>query len=129
MAIVRKHNASLTKLSQTLRKNQTKQEKILWYEFLSKSQHKWVRQKALGNYIADFYCAEAKLVIELDGSQHYEQQNITKDLIRTEFLEQYGLLVLRIPNNYIQRKTLSFLCEYIDDLVVKRIEEIDKEGK
>lgn len=69
------------------------------------------------------------MVIELDGSQHYEQQNITKDLMRTEFLEQYGLLVLRIPNNYIQRKTLSFLYEYIDDLVVKRIEEINKEGK
>ena len=129
MQLDKKHNKILVPFAKQLRKDMTKEEKRLWYDFLRDYPHKFLRQKVLGNYIADFYCAEAKLVIELDGSQHYEQQNITKDLIRTEFLEQYGLLVLRIPNNYIQRKTLSFLCEYIDDLVVKRIEEINKEGK
>ena len=70
----------------------------------------------LGKYIADFYSAEAKLVIELDGAQHYEDENRVKDAERTRFLEGYGLQVIRIPNNEINRN-FEGVCEYIDAVV------------
>ena len=73
-------------------------------------------QKVLGKYIADFYSAKAKLVIELDGSQHYEDVNAEKDAERTTFLEGYGLTVLRIPNNEVMRNFRG-VCEYIDAAV------------
>ena len=75
------------------------------------------RQKVLGKYIVDFYSAEAKLVIELDGSQHYEDSNIEKDSQRTAFLKDYGLTVLRIPNNEVSRNFRG-VCEYIDAAVI-----------
>ena len=74
------------------------------------------RQKVLGKYIADFYSAEAKLVIELDGSQHYEDINAEKDAERTAFLEGYGLTVIRIPNNEVMCNFRG-VCEYIDAAV------------
>ena len=70
----------------------------------------------LGKYIADFYCAEAKLVVELDGSQHYEDGNMEKDAERTAFLEGYGLTLIRIPNNEVC-KNFQGVCEYIDAVV------------
>ena len=70
----------------------------------------------LGKYIADFYSAEAKLVIELDGSQHYEDGNTKQDAVRTTFLEGYGLTVIRIPNNEVSRNFRG-VCEYIDAAV------------
>ena len=70
----------------------------------------------LGKYIADFYSAEAKLVIELDGFQHYEPACAQKDDERTEFLKGYGLTVIRIPNNEISRNFRG-VCEYIDAAV------------
>ena len=79
----------------------TKEERHLWYDFLRTYPVRFSRQKVLGFYIADFYCAKAKLVIELDGSQHYEDDNIRKDDERTAFLKNYGLTVIRIPNNEI----------------------------
>ncbi len=96
----------------------TKEERHLWYDFLRAYPIRFSRQKVLGKYIADFYCAEAKLVVELDGSQHYEDPNVTKDEERTKFLEEYGLRVIRIPNNEISRNFRG-VCEYID-AVVKR---------
>ena len=74
------------------------------------------RQKVLGKYVADFYSAEAKLVIELDGSQHFEDINAEKDAERTAFLEDYGLTVIRLPNNEVMRNFRG-VCEYIDDAV------------
>ena len=94
----------------------TKEERHLWYDFLRSYPVRFSRQKVLGKYIADFYCAEAKLVIELDGSQHYEPDNAQKDDERTEFLKGYGLNVLRIPNNEINRNFRG-VCEYIDAAV------------
>ena len=94
----------------------TKEERRLWYEFLSKYPIKFTRQKVLGKYIADFYCAEAKLVIELDGNQHAEEKNIIKDAERTEYLEEYGLTVVRIAN-YNVNKYFYDVCDYIDELV------------
>ena len=70
----------------------------------------------LGKYIADFYSAEAKLVIELDGSQHYEKIGVQKDIERTSFLEGYGLKIIRIPNNEVSR-SFRGICEYIDAAV------------
>ena len=81
-----KHNKQLVPLAKQLRKEMTKEERHLWYDFLRSYPVRFSRQKVLGKYIADFYCAEAKLVIELDGSQHYEDRNIKKDADRTAFL-------------------------------------------
>ncbi len=69
-----KHNKDLTPFAKELRKEMTKEEKHLWYDYLSSYPIRFYRQKVLGRYIADFYCAEAGLVIELDGSQHYEKK-------------------------------------------------------
>ena len=91
----------------------TREERHLWYDFLRSYPVRFSRQKVLGKYIADFYSAEAKLVIELDGSQHYETENRNKDEERTAFLEGYGLRVLRIPNNEATRNFRG-VCAYID---------------
>ena len=82
-----KHNKQLVPLAKQLRKEMTKEERHLWYDFLHSYPVRFSRQKVLGKYIADFYSAEAKLVIELDGSQHYEDRNVKKDTDRTAFLE------------------------------------------
>ena len=78
-----KHNKKLTPLAKQLRKEMTKEERHLWYDYLRMYPIRFSRQKVLGNYIADFYSAEAKLVIELDGSQHYEDHNMEMDAGRT----------------------------------------------
>ena len=77
----------------------------------------------LGKYIADFYSADAKLVIELDGSQHYEDGNMKKDGERTAFLEAYGLTVIRIPNNEVSR-IFSGVYEYIDSVVKQSLSQL-----
>ena len=94
----------------------TKEERHLWYDYLRSHPARFSRQKVLGRYIADFYSARAKLVIELDGSQHYEQTGLASDKARTSYLEGYGLRVLRIPNDEVMRNFLA-VCEYIDDAV------------
>ena len=108
-----KHNKQLVPFAKKLRKEMTKEERHLWYDFLRTYPVRFSRQKVLGKYIADFYSAEAKLIIELDGSQHYEEHNIKKDAERTAFLEGYGLTIIRIPNNEINRNFCG-VCEYID---------------
>ena len=85
-----KHNKEIVPIAKTLRKNMTKEEKHLWYDYLREYPIRFIRQKTIGKYIVDFYCAKAKLVIEVDGSQHYEDKGIEKDALRTEFLKQYG---------------------------------------
>ena len=100
-----------------LRKNMTPWERKLWYLFLRGYPVRFQRQKALDEFIADFYCAKARLVVELDGSQHYEEASMLKDRIRTEKLEQLNLIVLRISNMDID-KNFEGVCQYID-LVVK----------
>ena len=108
-----KHNKQLVPFAKQLRKEMTKEERHLWYDFLRTYPVRFLRQKVLGKYIADFYSAEAKLVIELDGSQHYEDDNLEKDAERTAFLEGYGLTIIRIPNNEVSRNFRG-VCEYID---------------
>jgi len=103
-------------LAKNLRKNATPQEKHLWYDFLSKYEVRFQRQKAIDDFIADFYCHKAKLVIEVDGSQHYTEDGAQKDEFRTEKLEKYGLKVIRFTNHQIDTN-FKKVCEYIDDTV------------
>ncbi len=91
-------NGKLTALSQTLRRNMTKEERHLWYDFLKSQPVVFKRQKVIGNYIVDFFCAEAKLVIELDGSQHYDEAGKAADAVRDKYLKDNGLMVLRYSN-------------------------------
>lgn len=112
----RKHNSELVPLAKELRRNMTGEERRLWYTFLRTYPHRFQRQKIFGRYIVDFYCAEAKLVIELDGSQHFNPSAELQDEERTAFLKQYGIRVLRIPNIDIDRNFRN-VCEYIDEVV------------
>ena len=110
------YNKNLKKASQELRKGMTPQEKHLWYDFLKNYPVQFYRQRPIYKFIADFYCAKAGIVIELDGSQHYEEKGLLKDKIRTEKIEQRDLTVIRIPNNEIYRN-FEGVCMYIDNAV------------
>ena len=112
----RKHNVNLTINARNLRKNMTKEERHLWYDFLKRYPIRFLRQKVIDNYIVDFYCHSARLIIELDGSQHYEEKGLLKDKIRTEIIEQRNLTVIRIPNNEVNRN-FEGVCQYIDNTV------------
>ncbi len=109
----RKHNKDIVWAAKMLRKNMTKEEKHLWYDLLRAYPTRFSRQKVLGKYIADFYCAEAKLIIELDGSGHYTEEGKQHDEERTAFLKEYGLNVIRIPNTEIHQN-FQGVCKYID---------------
>ena len=94
----KKRDLRFTKTSQHLRKDMTKEERHLWYDFLKGLPVTFKRQKVIGNYIVDFYCASAKLVIEIDGSQHFKPENILKDSDRDKYLTNLGLVVKRYSN-------------------------------
>ena len=119
----RKHNKAIVPIAKTLRNNMTKEERHLWYDFLRAYSIKFSRQKVLGKYIVDFYSSQAKIVIELDGSQHYEKIGEQKDKERTAYLEQYGLKVIRIPNNWVNQN-FSEVCEYIDNIVKQSLSQL-----
>lgn len=112
----RKHNSQLTLRARTLRKNMTKEESSLWYNFLKNHPLRFLRQKVIDNYIVDFYCHKARLVIEIDGSQHYTNNGVLKDRIRTEHIEKRKLTVIRISNYDINHNFIE-VCEFIDNLV------------
>ena len=120
IVIDRKHNKTNVPLARVLRKNMTKEERHLWYDFLRNYQNKFLRQKPIGKYIVDFYCAKANIIVELDGSQHYENHNIERDKERTEYLKQYGISVIRIPNNQVNQNFRG-VCEYIDNIVQQSV--------
>ncbi len=109
----RKQNKSLTPFAKELRKNMTKEERHLWYDYLRTHTVRFSRQKVLGRYIVDFYSSEASLVIELDGSQHFEEAGQKRDVERDEYLKTYGLKIVRIPNNEINENFFG-VCEYLD---------------
>ena len=113
------YNPRLTNHAQTLRKNMTKEERHLWFDFLKSLPVIIHRQKVIGNYIVDFYCATAKLVIELDGSQHYDTSGIESDALRDEYLCSLGLTVKRYSNADINSRFDS-VCEEIYDLIYRR---------
>ena len=110
-------------LAKNLRRNMTKWEKRLWYDFLSTYPVRFQRQKAIGPYIVDFYCHEAALVIELDGDHHYQDDATSQnDLIRQNALMDMGLLVLRVTNAELER-SFSKICDSIHRAVTNRISE------
>ena len=113
-----KHNPDLTNTAKALRKNMTEQERKLWYCFLRDYPVRFLRQKVIDDYIVDFYCAKASLVIELDGSQHFEEAAQEYDRKRSEALEKRGLRIVRIPNNEVN-ENFSGVCEYIEKLIEK----------
>jgi very-short-patch-repair endonuclease len=106
------YNNKLIKNAKTLRKNMTKEERHLWYDFLKTLPVTVNRQKVIGNYIVDFYCASSKVVIELDGSQHYSPEGVLNDKSRDEYLSELGITVLRYSNSDVN---LNFkgVCEDI----------------
>ena len=111
----------LTPISQMLRRNMTPEEKHLWYDFLKYSPVHFYRQKVIGNYIVDFYCPKARLVIELDGAQHFTPEGHEQDKLRDAFMNEYkSLMVLRFPNSRIKYEFRQVCCE-ISDIVEKRI--------
>ena len=111
------YDGSKIPFAKALRKEATPQENHLWYDFLSKYEIRFQRQKARDNFIADFYCHKAKLIIEIDGSQHYTEEGRYKDEFRTEVLEGYDLQVIRFTNHQINTNFRG-VCQYID-IVVK----------
>ncbi|MGN0542599.1 MAG: endonuclease domain-containing protein [Acutalibacteraceae bacterium] len=113
-------NNKLTENSQKLRKNMTKEERHLWYDFLKELPVNFNRQKVIGNYIVDFYCAKAKIVIELDGSQHYYDEGKEKDLKRDRFLSSLGLTVLRYSNDDVNNSFESVCQDIFNNLVMKK---------
>ena len=120
--IERKHNSKIVSYAKELRKNMTDEEKHLWYDFLRSYPVRFSRQKILGKYIADFYCAKVNLVIELDGSEHYTEDGIEYDKERTEYLGQFGITVMRITNLELNQN-FPGICAYIDNYVKNAMKE------
>ena len=114
-------NQKLLRTSQTLRKNMTKEERHLWYDFLKTYPIQFKRQYTIGCYVVDFYCYRAKLVVELDGSQHYDPETIAYDKRRTDYIEAQGYNVLRFSNRDITERFRS-VCEAIDIAVKEKME-------
>ena len=114
-------NEKMLRFSQKLRKNMTKEERHLWYDFLKTYPVQFRRQYVIGNYIADFYCYQAKLIVELDGSQHCEPEAINYDRMRTAYLQQQGFAVLRLSNRDVMSQFRA-VCEVIDRAVRERIQ-------
>ena len=114
------YEGKLIPFAKELRKNATRQEKHLWYDFLRTYSVRFQRQKTVGNYILDFYCHRAKLAVELDGGQHYSETGEAYDEKRTLELQKYGIEVLRFSNLDIDRN-FSGVCMMIDERVNERI--------
>ncbi len=106
------NNSKLTGNAKALRKNMTKEETHLWYDFLKTLPITVNRQKVIGEYIVDFYISSSKLVVELDGSQHYEDKGIEDDVKRDEFLNSLGIKVLRYSNLDVNQRFES-VCQDI----------------
>ena len=105
-------NPGLLGYARNLRREMTPQERKLWYLFLRKYPVKFYKQRIVGPFIVDFYCASARLVIEIDGSQHYDTPGMEYDSERTEYLQQQGLKVLRFSNADINSRFTN-VCDSI----------------
>ena len=118
-----KKNNSLLENAKQLRRNMTRQEKHLWYDFLQHYPIKIYKQRIIDNYIVDFYCHKARLVIELDGARHYTPEGKVYDAARTEVLERYGLSVLRFSDSDVDDR-FAVVCDRIDKIIQERIEDV-----
>lgn len=116
--IYRQYN--LLTLAKNLRHNMTPQERKLWYTFLKDYPVRVYKQRIIGHYIADFYCSKAKLVIELDGSQHYDEEALEYDRKRAEYMKDEGLHTLRFTNAQVDQQFDS-VCSEIDRVIRERV--------
>ncbi|MDY6399345.1 MAG: endonuclease domain-containing protein [Synergistales bacterium] len=112
-----KYAAQLIERAKKLRRNMTKQECHLWYCFLKNHKVKFYRQRPIGSYVADFYCRNLKLVIEIDGNQHTNKENIKYDRVRSEYLNSLGLRVLRFTNYEIEHN-FEAVCAKINSVFI-----------
>ena len=117
---VRKNHKLLDRAKE-LRRELTPQERHLWYDFLRHYPVKVYKQRIIDSFIADFYCASARLVIEVHGSQHFTPEGLLRDAARTEIIEQYNLLVVRYTNHEIDTQ-FEFVCNHIMHLIETRRE-------
>ena len=122
-----KKNNLLLDTARELRQTMTKQEKHLWYDFLRYYPIKIYKQRIIDSFIVDFYCAKAKLVIEIDGAQHYTPQGKNHDRLRTEALQKYDLMVLRFSNNDVDSR-FNYVCNTIDAVIQERLVQFEGEG-
>ncbi len=113
-------NNRLLENAKILRRNMTKQENHLWYDFLQTYPVKIYKQRIIDDFVVDFYCHKARLVIELDGAQHYTLDGKSYDKARSEVIERYGLFVIRFSNNAIDKKFES-VCHMIDKVIKERM--------
>ena len=109
------YNKQLTPRAQALRGRMTDAEKKLWYQFLRHQSVRWLRQRPIGQFIVDFYCASSKLVIEVDGSQHPTPEGLAKDAQRTAALEQFGIRVIRFKNHEVLTN-FAAVCQQIQTI-------------
>ena len=107
------YNKNNIPFARKLRKEMTPEERKLWHLFLKTYPVRFRRQVAIENYIIDFYCAQAKLAVEIDGTQHFEDNGLQKDAQRTNQLEALGLHVIRFSNRQINQE-FDGICQYID---------------
>ncbi len=113
-------NNKLLENAKKLRRDMTPQEKHLWYDFLKNYPIKIYKQRIIDNFIVDFYCHKARLVIEIDGAQHYTPEGKSYDNERAKIIEQYNLHILRFSNNDIDTKFDS-VCRMIDKEIKKKV--------
>ncbi len=111
---------TLASKAKDLRRNMTKQEKHLWYDFLRTYQPKFYRQRRIDHYIVDFYCSACRLVVELDGSQHYEEEGIRYDAMRTKAFNAKGIEILRFSNLDVN-SNFEGVCTMIDLKVKEKL--------
>ena len=113
------YNPQLVERAKELRKNMTPAEKLLWNHYLRKFKYRVLRQRPIDNFIVDFYCAELKLVIEVDGDSHFIDDGKIYDLERTAKLAGYGLNVMRFTNNEVLNN-VEGVCHKIEDAIAPR---------
>jgi very-short-patch-repair endonuclease len=114
-----KQDPVMKERAQKLRREATPEENKLWFRYLRTSKPQWYRQRVIGPYIADFYCKKSKVVVELDGGQHYEEQAANYDTKRSAYFESEGILVLRFTNTDVRRRFYQ-VCEMIERTVKQR---------
>ncbi len=120
--MVTRKNKEMVSVAQKMRKTMTPYERKLWFLFLQKHPVRFYRQRVIDSFIADFYCASAKLVIEIDGTQHYTAQGLQYDRERTAIIENYGIQVLRFSNEDIESR-FTHVCATINAIVAQRRQE------
>ncbi len=119
-------NNKLKGINKALRNNATAEEGILWHTFLKKITPRFHRQRNIGDYIVDFYCPNLRIVIEIDGSQHYTPEAIEYDKQRTEYLKNLGFIVLRFDNYDVKHRIIE-TCDTIYELCCERAEELGEQ--